>query len=70
MLKQLLSFCFRQDSTIIKMEDVVCKNLANALSTLTILSSLFLKVPQIMYIRNKKSAEGIVIQAMLMEIFG
>ncbi|XP_012551521.2 PQ-loop repeat-containing protein 3 [Bombyx mandarina] len=43
---------------------------ANALSTMTILSSLFLKVPQIMSIREKRSAEGIYIQAMLMEIIG
>uniref|UniRef100_A0A2A4JKU5 Solute carrier family 66 member 3 n=1 Tax=Heliothis virescens TaxID=7102 RepID=A0A2A4JKU5_HELVI len=48
----------------------VSKNVANVLSTLTILSCLFLKVPQICYIRQKKSAEGIFIQAMLMEVFG
>ncbi|XP_022832763.1 PQ-loop repeat-containing protein 3 [Spodoptera litura] len=52
------------------MEDTISQNLANILSTLTILSCLFLKVPQIMYIKQKKSAEGIYIQAMLMEIFG
>ncbi|XP_039763674.1 solute carrier family 66 member 3 [Pararge aegeria] len=48
----------------------VVQMLADALSTATILSCLFLKVPQIMYLRKKKSAEGIYIQAMLMEITG
>lgn len=43
---------------------------ANCLSTLTILSCLFLKVPQILNIREKKSSEGIYIQAMAMEIVG
>ncbi|KAJ8737909.1 hypothetical protein PYW08_000504 [Mythimna loreyi] len=52
------------------MESVISKNIANALSTVTILSCLFLKVPQIIYIREKQSAEGIFIQAMLMEVFG
>ncbi|CAH0703230.1 unnamed protein product [Spodoptera exigua] len=52
------------------MEGTISQNFANILSTLTILSCLFLKVPQIMYIKEKKSAEGIYIQAMLMEIFG
>ncbi|XP_023942664.2 solute carrier family 66 member 3 [Bicyclus anynana] len=44
--------------------------LADAISTATVLSCLFLKVPQIMYLRKKKSAEGIYVQAMLMEITG
>ncbi|XP_047040863.1 solute carrier family 66 member 3 [Helicoverpa zea] len=52
------------------METTVSKNFANVLSTLTILSCLFLKVPQICYIRQKRSAEGIFVQALLMEIFG
>ncbi|XP_050559969.1 solute carrier family 66 member 3 [Spodoptera frugiperda] len=52
------------------MEATISQNFANILSTLTILSCLFLKVPQIMYIKQKKSAEGIYVQAMLMEIFG
>ncbi|XP_030019837.1 solute carrier family 66 member 3 [Manduca sexta] len=51
------------------MEDLI-ELIANALSMLTIMSCLFLKVPQIMYIREKQSAEGIFIQAMLMEITG
>nr|XP_013189478.1 unnamed protein product [Amyelois transitella] len=46
------------------------QSVANVLSTLTILSCLFLKVPQIMYIWEKKSAEGIFIQAMIMEVTG
>lgn len=53
-----------------EMEAIYLKDVANICSTLTILSCLFLKVPQIMYIREKKSAEGIVIKAILMEIFG
>ncbi|XP_011562144.1 solute carrier family 66 member 3 isoform X2 [Plutella xylostella] len=43
---------------------------ANALSVLTIGSCLFLKVPQILQVQERKSARGIYIQAMLMEIFG
>ncbi|KAJ2954180.1 hypothetical protein O0L34_g2414 [Tuta absoluta] len=43
---------------------------SNVLSTLTILSCLFLKVPQIVSIRKKHSADGIYLQAMLMEITG
>ncbi|XP_053623965.1 solute carrier family 66 member 3 isoform X1 [Plodia interpunctella] len=48
----------------------VMQSMANALSTLTILSCLFLKVPQILYIWKRKSAEGIFLQAMVMEVFG
>lgn len=54
----------------LKMEGAISENIANALSTLTILSCLFLKVPQIIYIREKQSAEGIFVQAMIMEIIG
>lgn len=52
------------------MEGTLVQSFANILSTITILSCLFLKVPQIMYMREKESAEGIFIQAMLMEVFG
>lgn len=48
----------------------VADNLAQVLSTITILSCMFLKVPQIMNMRAKKSAEGILIQALLMEVVG
>ncbi|KAI5640884.1 PQ loop repeat domain-containing protein [Phthorimaea operculella] len=46
------------------------KLLSDVLSTLTIMSCLFLKVPQILSIRKRKSADGIYLQAMLMEITG
>ncbi|XP_075991126.1 solute carrier family 66 member 3 [Anticarsia gemmatalis] len=52
------------------MQHEMLESIANALSTITIVSCLFLKVPQIMYIREKQSAEGIFVQAMLMEITG
>lgn len=52
------------------MEGGVLEAIANALSTITILSCLFLKVPQILYIKEKQSAKGIYIQAMFMEIIG
>lgn len=52
------------------MDPQIVQVFANALSSLTILSCLFLKVPQIMHIRQKKSADGIYLQAMLMEITG
>ncbi|CAH0577876.1 unnamed protein product [Chrysodeixis includens] len=45
-------------------------NFAQVLSTVTILSCMFLKVPQIMSMRAKKSAEGIIIQALIMEVVG
>ncbi|CAH2240436.1 jg5086, partial [Pararge aegeria aegeria] len=60
----------KQNRGILEMVSQVVQMLADALSTATILSCLFLKVPQIMYLRKKKSAEGIYIQAMLMEITG
>ncbi|CAH2985210.1 unnamed protein product [Chilo suppressalis] len=50
--------------------DTLIIGIANILSTMTILSCLFLKVPQILYIREKQSAEGIYVQAMIMEITG
>ncbi|XP_052751458.1 solute carrier family 66 member 3-like [Galleria mellonella] len=46
------------------------QTIANVSSTLIILLCSFIKVPQIMYIREKKSAEGIYLQAMLMEVTG
>ncbi|CAH2103615.1 unnamed protein product [Euphydryas editha] len=52
------------------MESQIVQVIANVISTLTVLSCLFLKVPQIMYMKKKKSAEGIYLQAMLMEITG
>ncbi|CAG9788985.1 unnamed protein product [Diatraea saccharalis] len=52
------------------MEETIVNGIANILSTITILSCLFLKVPQILYIREKQSAEGIYVQAMIMEITG
>ncbi|XP_045784995.1 solute carrier family 66 member 3 [Maniola jurtina] len=52
------------------MDSQFVQTLANAISTATVLSCLFLKVPQIMNLRKKRSAEGIYIQAMLMEITG
>lgn len=48
----------------------VMESIANALSTITIMSCLFLKVPQIMNIKKQKSAEGIFVQSLLMEITG
>ncbi|KAI8431150.1 hypothetical protein MSG28_001195 [Choristoneura fumiferana] len=52
------------------MDSDIVHQVANAMSTMTILSCLFLKVPQIMHIKGSRSAEGIYIQAMLMEITG
>ncbi|XP_050360817.1 uncharacterized protein LOC126780393 isoform X2 [Nymphalis io] len=52
------------------MDTQLVQILANAISLLTVLSCLFLKVPQILYIRKKQSADGIYMQAMLMEITG
>ncbi|XP_046977267.1 solute carrier family 66 member 3 [Vanessa cardui] len=52
------------------METQLIQLLANTISLLTVLSCLFLKVPQILYLRKKQSADGIYIQAMLMEITG
>ncbi|CAH0716254.1 unnamed protein product, partial [Brenthis ino] len=52
------------------MDSQMIEILAIFISTLTVLSCLFLKVPQIIYIKKKQSAEGIYIQAMLMEITG
>ncbi|XP_026500830.1 solute carrier family 66 member 3 [Vanessa tameamea] len=52
------------------METQLVQILANMISLLTVLSCLFLKVPQILYIRKKQSADGIYMQAMLMEITG
>lgn len=52
------------------MEGETIQYISNVLSTLTILSCLFLKVPQIMSVRAKKSADGIYIQAMIMEVAG
>lgn len=62
--------CFISRDIRIIMENTVTIHIANAVSTITILSCLFLKVPQIMNIRNKHSTEGIYIEAMLMEIIG
>ncbi|XP_014366410.2 solute carrier family 66 member 3 [Papilio machaon] len=52
------------------MEENYGKFIANILSTLTILSCLFLKVPQILSVRRAKSADCIYIQAMALEIAG
>ncbi|XP_072930834.1 solute carrier family 66 member 3 isoform X2 [Epargyreus clarus] len=52
------------------MEFDIIQFVANSLSLITILSCLFLKVPQIMYIREKRSAKGLYAQAMLLEISG
>lgn len=52
------------------MDSRFIQTLADAISTATVLSCLFLKVPQIMHIKNKRSADGLYIQAMLMEITG
>lgn len=52
------------------MDSQMVQIVANAVSTLTVLSCLFLKVPQIIYIKKRQSAEGIYLQAMLMEITG
>ncbi|XP_041987287.1 solute carrier family 66 member 3 [Aricia agestis] len=53
-----------------EISEQVVQIFAHILSTITILSCLFLKVPQIMHIRKKMSAQGIYVQAMLMEITG
>ncbi|CAB3226240.1 unnamed protein product [Arctia plantaginis] len=50
--------------------EITVEKIANALSTLTILSCVFLKVPQILQIKRRKSAEGIYMQSMVMEIAG
>ncbi|XP_026315473.1 PQ-loop repeat-containing protein 3 isoform X2 [Hyposmocoma kahamanoa] len=52
------------------MDNTLTVHIANGVSTFTILSCLFLKVPQIMNIKAKHSTEGIYIEAMLMEIVG
>lgn len=52
------------------MDSQIVQVVANVISTLTVLSCLFLKVPQIMHMKKKKSAAGIYLQAMLMEITG
>lgn len=52
------------------MDSEMVQILANAVSTLTVLSCLFLKVPQIIYIKKRQSADGIYLQAMIMEITG
>ncbi|XP_059055309.1 solute carrier family 66 member 3-like [Achroia grisella] len=44
--------------------------IANLCSTLIILLCTFIKVPQILYIKEKRSADGIYIQAMMMEMTG
>lgn len=63
-------FISRDFGDFVKMDNTVTIHIANAVSTITILSCLFLKVPQIMNIRDKHSTEGIYIEAMLMEIIG
>lgn len=52
------------------MDSQIVQVVANVISTLTVLSCLFLKVPQIMHMKKKQSAAGIYLQAMLMEITG
>lgn len=52
------------------MDDQFLTYIANSLSTITIFSCLFLKVPQISHVKARKSAKGIYVQAMLLEIIG
>ncbi|KAM3968470.1 solute carrier family 66 member 3-like [Aphomia sociella] len=48
----------------------IIQGIANIGSALIILLCSFIKVPQIMYIKERKSAEGIYLQAMMMEVTG
>ncbi|XP_049885368.1 solute carrier family 66 member 3 [Pectinophora gossypiella] len=70
MLKKNLVENFWFSTDFLKMGASPWEVLANILSFVTIVSCLFLKVPQIQHIRQKRSAEGIYLQAMLMEITG
>ncbi|KAL0851793.1 hypothetical protein ABMA28_000102 [Loxostege sticticalis] len=52
------------------MEEHSIKAISTLMSAMTITSCLFLKIPQIMSIMERRSADGIYVQAMVMEVTG